>query len=104
MMSLDPHHPAVKLATETYWNQPTHMSAEERMARAIAAAERAMWRPIEEAPKNGEPALVARGDNMRWAVWSRGEWRDGQHSEGGQIFGCPEPTHWHPIPEPPEAE
>lgn len=72
---------------------------------AALAHERAKtaWRPIETAPKNGDPILIGcdRTQSIRWAVWSEGFWRDGQASVGGRIAGVPSPSHWRPLPEPP---
>lgn len=61
------------------------------------------WRTIDSAPKDGTPVLIAQAatGSIRWAVWSEGFWRDGQKRAGGQIVGCPSPTHWRPQPAPP---
>jgi hypothetical protein len=77
-----------------------------RMARAIAAYEAARWQDIASAPTDGTPILVgcARTKSLRWAVWSDGYWRDGQAHAGGEICGCPEPTHWQPLPAAPKGE
>lgn len=63
------------------------------------------WQPIETAPRGGTPILIcnAATGSTRWAVFSGGWWRDGQVEAGGIICGCPEPTHWRPLPEPPEG-
>jgi len=76
------------------------------MSRAIAAYEAARWQDIASAPTDGTPILVgcARTKSLRWAVWSDGYWRDGQAHAGGEICGCPEPTHWQPLPAAPKGE
>ena len=81
----------------------------ENMAAAIralplpSATKAGEWRPIETAPKDGEPVLIAcdRTGSIRWAVWSGGMWRDGQVVAGGRASGVPKPTHWQPLPLPP---
>ena len=61
------------------------------------------WQPIETAPRDGFPILIAcaRTQSIRWAVWSGKMWRDGQASAGGRVSGVPAPTHWQPLPSPP---
>jgi hypothetical protein len=63
------------------------------------------WQPIETAPRDGTPVLIGCGltQSQRWAVWSGGMWRDGQESAGGRVSGVPSPTHWRPLPTPPEG-
>ena len=65
----------------------------------------ATWQPIATAPKDGRPILIgcSRTASIRWAVWSDGFWRDGQKKVGGRISGVPSPTHWQPLPPPPEG-
>lgn len=78
------------------------------MRRAIAAYEKAMWRPIEEAPKDGTPIQVTHlpftGRPPFNAVrWSHGpqksQWR-------WRILGYERsplrytPTHFRPLPKP----
>lgn len=70
---------------------------------AIAAYERAMWRPIEEAPResDGEDVIVVGG---RYAeptvVSSDGAWWALQKSDGSVVI----PTHFRPLPPAPEGE
>ena len=73
-------------------------------ARTIGSFEMTDWRPIETAPRDGTPILIgcARTKSIRWAVWSKGFWRDGYAHLGGMIAGVPNPTDWMPLPEPPE--
>ena len=65
------------------------------------------WQPIETAPKSGEHILlVSKGG----AVWL-GHWRDAdtppRWGAGWTRFNCAdlgwEPTHWMPLPSPPES-
>lgn len=72
------------------------------------------WRPIETAPKDGRALLAWNGNplNYVWMVcWAEeGGWfipscgRDGQ-THGG-YFNSPQfsPTHWKPLPEPPQEK
>lgn len=91
------------------------------------------WQPIETAPRDGTLILLGRAANEehdRDAISVPGRWYDGfedapddmGHDDGfmdvdfngdfscGRSFGNPEyqsrgyqPTHWQPLPEPPEA-
>lgn len=69
-------------------------------------AEPSGWRPIETAPKQGFVLLgnadegwteQARWDEGRREWWSvNTDWTD---AHGGPLY----PTHWQPLPQPPEA-
>lgn len=81
-----------------------------------------MWQPIETAPKDGRKVLVyVKGDSLyptAASFKSREYWQsnydDPEYMEEGWYwaFGYPsdfheeviEPTHWMPLPQPPEAE
>ncbi len=77
------------------------------------------WRPIETAPKDGDPIIICgfSGDDWDFAV---AFWHDdpntcitcGYNSNTpnwhlcltlGEFFDDFEPTHWLPLPEPPEV-
>ena len=79
------------------------------------------WQPIETAPKDGTEILITGGgpeygwDSCCWdvdwypsmvvALWDRGLqlWRFACYDAG--VYGCwLNPTHWMPLPEPPETE
>lgn len=72
------------------------------------------WRPIETAPKDGTPVLVARnlddwwGWNVGWATWEGEGYVSGWVSRGfGETpgnLGLAHPTHWMPLPPPPQQE
>lgn len=66
------------------------------------------WQPIETAPKNGTEVLVCRAyeDETVYAVahYEGHEWRDmGDIGWGGMTGDDNQPTHWQPLPEPPEG-
>lgn len=60
------------------------------------------WRPIKTAPKDGSSILIG--------VPARGEWpgvtMESRWVNSGQRwwdwFGSDKPTHWQPMPEPPQ--
>ena len=63
----------------------------------------ANWQPIETAPRDGTKILVYRGnepgsEKVRVGVdyWLFGQWYKSRH--------WPQPTHWQPLPEPPEEK
>lgn len=62
------------------------------------------WQPIETAPKDGRLLLVfdrsGRGSMVAW--YDLGSWQSHELDSpwGGNY--CPTPTHWMPLPEPPE--
>lgn len=59
------------------------------------------WQPIETAPKDGEYILVYAG-RVTVAWFSDGEWLDGMNHDGYE-HETHSPTHWMPLPPPPEA-
>lgn len=70
------------------------------------------WKPIETAPRDGTPILVARLDKAfgwvrGWSRWSGACGIYGWVSHGFfDVPGClglAHPTHWMPLPAPPEA-
>lgn len=77
-------------------------------ASSPAGADSSRWQPIETAPRDGTQILVGvwvagyfKGSESRWSCWTIG-----QHGSGD--FGCDgewgdEPTHWMPLPPPPDA-
>jgi hypothetical protein len=65
---------------------------------ALEAAERVRWQAIETAPKDGDLILCASSPEevrMSTGRWAEGYWLWG-HEE--------EPTHWQPLPSPPESK
>ena len=60
---------------------------------AIDAYERAMWRPISEAPRDGTEVLAAFKGQFRWIVFKA---HCGAH--GLSAPGHAPPTHWRPLP------
>lgn len=65
------------------------------------------WQPIETAPQHGQVLLYLNGD-MYVGVWTQNPYT------GDEAFAVAElpdekraivhPTHWMPLPEPPEGE
>ena len=74
------------------------------------------WRPIETAPKDGTRVLICHGHaprNIYVAWWlDEAQFGDDKTGPGWQIFDCgmdvwyavatDDPTHWMPLPDPPE--
>lgn len=63
------------------------------------------WRPIETAPKDGtEIDLWHEGDRIADAYWKGGRWWAPNFDYDGcdGVIGGPPPTHWMPLPAPPE--
>ena len=56
------------------------------------------WQPIETAPKDGREILGWFGSAsvIRWHIGTESFWTDG-------FMRLREPTHWMPLPEPPET-
>lgn len=58
------------------------------------------WRPISEAPRDGTQVLVAAPDcGMMVARWLSGGWDDGDFNSFMSW-----PTHWQPLPPPPDLQ
>lgn len=78
-----------------------------------------MWQPIETAPKNKTTILVWNGDVhfayyeqtkythfTGWFVLNNGDYYDGGYGRDykmGEDADLPLPTHWMPLPAPPET-
>lgn len=57
------------------------------------------WQPIETAPKDGTSVLIYGGNPLGPLIarsWGGSVWSD------GSFPGVTDPTHWQPLPEPPE--
>lgn len=69
---------------------------------ALVAAEKAAWRPIEEAPDDGTPILVTggakHGQQVNCVPADGGWWR----MQIGQLSAIP--THFRPLPTPGEPD
>lgn len=70
------------------------------------------WRTIRTAPKNGERVLVTDGIIVEIAFWAedyntrKKSWciaHSGDDFATGSYYAHAEPTHWQPLPPPPEA-
>lgn len=65
------------------------------------------WRPIETAPKDGRTILLAMpvGDGLGVGYWMEeaNEWVPAAPIIVLTVF-MTQPTHWMPLPEPPEAD
>jgi hypothetical protein len=57
------------------------------------------WQPIDTAPKDGTEVLLTDGKYKRTGYWAR---RVGVWSIDA-IVALEPPTHWMPLPEPPES-
>ena len=85
------------------------------MRAALTAALAAMWRPIEDAPKDGlrvtsETFVLAHAEKkwIRFGTWyvQEGCWYysgTNERSQWAQIRGD-DPTHFMPLPQPPKVE
>lgn len=66
------------------------------------------WQPIETAPKDGTWLLLGQFSDSDTDDYCHGvaHWHDGGWTDGYQPDwywrGAFEPTHWQPLPEPPE--
>lgn len=70
------------------------------------------WQPIETAPRDGTAVLLYEPDcwmHPVWvAQWERGGtyyregWRCFVAADGEEVLHPEKPTHWMPLPEPPE--
>lgn len=70
------------------------------------------WQPIATAPKDGEPILVTgiagpgpwKGKPYHDIIaWRHGEWCCFDIETSDYTYPVGEPTHWMPLPEPPDA-
>lgn len=72
----------------------------EQAETSLAAARERNWQPIETAPKDGTHMLMYRKSTGIDEAWWKGDgW-------GGRSWWYPQsdqPTHWMPLPEPPDG-
>lgn len=74
------------------------MESRHIFTRAIRAYERAMWRPISEAPKDGTEVIIDRPDGgADMAINAGGEWWVFDESSG-PIDVLRRATHFRPLP------
>ncbi len=80
---------------------------------ALEAAERAAWRPIEEAPKDGTSVLLGGGEwlceeRLEWigtaavAYWNTKCWAITGSDARDVLIAYEDPTHFRPVPTPHE--
>jgi hypothetical protein len=78
---------------------------------ALSAALAAMWRPIDEAPKDGTPILgywapitgvYAQNEGQAFGIviWERGTWCSPDDTDNDYR----DPSMWMPLPSPPKME
>jgi len=92
---------------ETIWAAEMAVRLSEMQAErdaAIARAEKAevatrKWQSIETAPKDGTPFLGCEPDYIFVAIWDRGNRVHLTDTGRGFCY----PTHWMPLPPPPET-
>ena len=103
--------------TERQW-KIVRETALRAMAAALAAADRAAWRPIEEAPKDGTPVMawvniIERGELAARVLYPKVRLKDGvwqyRHENGWARLTLSRlskriPTHFQPLPAPPTEE
>ncbi len=62
------------------------------------------WQPIETAPKDGSMVIVALLDALGGVAWvSNAVFVDRDARWSNKSFWLYQPTHWMPLPEPPNA-
>ncbi len=111
----------IQAAHEAYASAPIGLSWAEAMRAALEAAEKAAWRPIEEAPKDGTTILAVRlGFEPSTCEWVNADRFGSDFYVAGKWFVDPElfdsdddleayfkmsdyePTHYRPLPKGPE--
>ncbi len=61
------------------------------------------WQPIETASRDGTGILVYDGDQIIVVCFMNEKWSIGTE-DGHRLYLINKPTHWHPLPTPPEEE
>lgn len=88
-----------------HWREDPALNPETCMAtmhHVAAAYEAAMWRPIEEAPKDGTVVLVWNGRSVQRAYWDKIEsaWVLLFRTTTRRKPAYASPTHFRPLPKP----
>lgn len=64
------------------------------------------WQPIETAPKDGRRIIIGYDDVVAIVKWEGSGWCENDYDNlwhgPDMFFGGP--THWQPLPPPPESE
>ncbi len=100
---------AIEAACFAYRNANTCHQAE-AMRAAILAYEQAMWRPIEEAPKDGGRFLVATTQQLVHEAYyldnslTPWPWKGIKPASCKILMNLFKPTHYRPLPPPPGKE
>lgn len=103
--------PATFWYDETGWKQraDAFIAALRAQQAADAERERIAWQPIETAPKDGSDVLLAGAFGIRIGNWGpHGRHRrkpveyNGRLSNFERAWSEVDPTHWMPLPAPPE--
>ena len=70
----------------------------------VLANDTAGWQPIETGPKDRTELLLWNGEHRVCSFWSRDDLDPERTSQGWvtDICDLKEPTHWMPLPSPPE--
>jgi len=85
-------------------------SKAERLLAAAEIVERAEWRPIESAPKDGTVILLEHGGSVYPGRWhydgTKWPWKvmDSDGEINGIMHGSHGPQRYRPIPAPPEVK
>lgn len=97
---------AIEAAIHAFFADVTaEAPTEERIRAAIAAYEQAMWQPIEIAPKDGEDVLLLMWGNTQIVCSFDDATSDPEYpwlTLDGPSYHYLAPTHWRPLPPPPE--
>ena len=94
--------------TETPFGVPSAVSASDALAEieeCAAIKDRSHWQPIETAPRTGDDILLWDGTFITCGFWTHRKDVVSRTPSGWvmDFFTNREPTHWMPLPEPPQA-
>lgn len=87
----------------TGWTSPYATASDLRAL--LTAAQGQEWRDIASAPRDFTEILATDGDETWIVMWERGAgWWNADHTDAMPDGLRAEPTHWMPLPPPPQAE
>lgn len=98
---------AIEEAEKTFWEEwkkPDTKDFIDCMRSAIKAYEKAMWQPIDSAPKDGVRIIVYRPTANSDYIPRVGIDYWFKNRAWGKSNCYTQPTHWRPLPYPPENE
>ena len=95
-------YPPIPVPHELAWEAADEIERLRKEVDLVSPPPQSAWRPIEIAPKDQWVLVYERHWGLKVAKWfCEDQWRYANDTADGG-YQCCHPTHWMPLPEPPE--